>query len=208
MLVNGVKRLGINLSDEVIEKFSIYFHELNRWNSKINLTSLKSEPEIVANLFVDSLAGSLAFDLEKTTSIIDVGSGGGFPGIPLKIAFPHTKMTLVEPKIKKTAFLHHVIGMLSLSDIQVKAQKIEDLVENIEEESLFDYVVAKAISPDDIFPSVHSAIHHKSVVCLYRSQPFGKEQSYFGMELYREIAYDLPFGYGSRVLSLLRPANA
>ncbi|WP_447969919.1 16S rRNA (guanine(527)-N(7))-methyltransferase RsmG [Nitrospira sp. M1] len=207
LLVNGVSHIGITLSDEAISKFIVYFHELCQWNTKVNLTSLSNESDIIVNLFVDSLAGSRAIDVDSEPSIADIGSGGGFPGIPLKIAFPQIALTLVEPKKKKTAFLHHIIGMLSLEGSLVKPNTIQEFVKNEALDCSYDVVVSKAISPEDIFPDVLSLLHRESHMCMYRSQSLGKANSYYGMDLDREVSYELPFGYGRRVVSILKPLS-
>lgn len=207
LLVDGAAHIGLMLSHEAVEKFIIYFHELSRWNAKVNLTSLTKEVDIVVSLFIDSLSISLAFDLEKAQSIIDIGSGGGFPGIPLKIAFPRTRLTLVEPKIKKAAFLHHIIGMLSLDAVCVKAQTIQEVANSNDLSRSYDLVVSKAIKPEDIFPAVLSVLHPEGRVCIYRSCSLGQSNSFFSMDLDREISYELPYGYGCRVLAILKPSR-
>ncbi len=207
VLVKNFSQMGIQLSDESISKFTLYFNELCRWNAKINLTSLTEESDIIVNLFLDSLSASRAFDLRQNIAIIDIGSGGGFPGIPLKIVFPAIKLTLVEPKIKKTAFLQNIIGMLSLNDVSVQAQTIQEFVRVDPASCSYDIVVSKAIRPEDIFPSALSVLHDESRVCIYRSRSLGESNSYFGMDLEREITYTLPSEYGDRVLSILKPAN-
>ena len=206
LLVEGIKSIGLTLPVEAIEKFIVYFQELSRWNAKVNLTSLVNEEDIVVNLFIDSLALSLSCDLSHSRSVIDIGSGGGFPGIPIKIAFPQTNVTLVEPRIKKTAFLHHIIGMLSIDGVSVKAQTIQEYTQGPGIGSSYDLAVSKAIKPEDIFPAVRSVLHQKSRVCLYRSYSLGQSDSYYDMELEREVAYELPYGHGSRMLSILKPA--
>lgn len=206
LLVNGIESIGLTLPGNAIKKFTVYFQELSRWNKKVNLTSLSKEEDIVVNLFIDSLAISLAFDLRKERSILDIGSGGGFPGIPIKIAFPQINLTLVEPKIKKTAFLHHIVGVLSLDQVVVEALTIQEFVQNKRRGRSYDLAMSKAIKPEDIFPAARSVLHHESRACLYRSSSLGRASSYFDMELEREESYELPYGHGSRVLSILKPS--
>ena len=206
LLVNGAAQIGVNLSKDAVEKFILYFNELNRWNQKTNITSLNTDSDIVVNLFIDSLAGSLALDLRTKSSIVDIGSGGGFPGIPIKIAYPDVSMTLIEPKIKKTSFLHHLIGLLSLDDVLVKKHTIQEYEGMESKTPTYDYVMFKAIKPEDLFPSVLSLLHPETRVCIYRSRSIGPEKFHFNMQLDREISYQLPYGYGQRVLTVLRPA--
>lgn len=207
LLVAGSVQVGINLSDDAISKFTLYFDELRKWNAKINLTSLTSEADIITNLFLDSLCGSLALNLGSKSEFLDVGSGGGFPGLPLKIGFPEISVTLVEPKSKKVAFLHHVIGKLSLNEARVKPQTIEDFEKSNKTKNTYDYVLAKAIKPESVIPSALSLLGSKGRVCLYRSGWWDKTTPYLGMDLDREISYELPFGYGKRVLSILKPSS-
>lgn len=205
ILISGAEEFGLTLSDETIKKFLVYFEELTRWNEKINLTGLSSTSDIVVNLFVDSLAFSLAQNHRMGQSFIDIGSGGGFPGLPLKIVFPHISLTLVEPKLKKVAFLHHIIGALSLDDVCVKPQTIQDYVRMPSRPTSYDVVTFKAVKPENLFPTVLSLLHPESRVCIYRSRSIGTGISHFHMLLDREIVYQLPKGYGERVLSVLRP---
>ena len=205
ILASGAENFGLTLSDEAVEKFLIYFSELARWNKKINLTSLKSTSDIVVNLFVDSLAFSLTHNHQKYQTLIDIGSGGGFPGIPIKIVFPQVSLTLVEPKQKKTSFLHHIIGVLSLDNVLVKRQTIQEYACMTSRTSTYDVVVFKAVKPEHIFPSVLSLLHPESRVCIYRSRSIGSGKTHFDMQLDQEIVYQLPHGHGERVLSVLKP---
>ena len=198
---------GISLSERQISQFISYFEELCSWNEKINLTSLGEPTEIVVNLFIDSLVGRFVIESSAEKSIVDIGSGAGFPGVPLAISFPQCHITLVEPKLKKTAFLHHIIGRMDLDNVDVESQTLQELVSREPQNRQYDYIFAKAIRPESIFPSVLSLLHSQSLVGLYRSKGLGQEDSYIGMRLDHEVSYDLPFGYGSRVLSVLKPVN-
>lgn len=99
--------------------FKAYFQEIMDWNLKTNLTAKAGAPGIVNHLFIDSLTLSLQLDFNQLHHIVDVGSGAGIPGIPLKILFPHLKVTLLEVKGKKIEFLNYVIQKLGLTDIDV-----------------------------------------------------------------------------------------
>src|SRR5512136_1652165 len=102
LLVQGGKAFGINLDEKTIEAFEIYLKELLKWNQKINLTAIRSEKGIVLKHFLDSL--SVHPYIPKTCSLLDIGSGAGFPGIPLKITHPDLEMTLIDSVRKKVDF--------------------------------------------------------------------------------------------------------
>ena len=110
--------LGIALGDRETSLFAAYYGELLAWNNKINLISAKSERDIIIKHFIDSLT-LLPYIKDETCRVLDIGSGAGFPGIPLKIAVSSLKVFLLESSRKKTSFLKHVIRSLDLTDAVV-----------------------------------------------------------------------------------------
>jgi 16S rRNA (guanine527-N7)-methyltransferase len=118
LLQKGVAELGLPLEPATLQRFRTYADELLQWNSRINLTGLKTAQEVVVKHFLDSLA--VWPRLKDLQSLADIGTGGGFPGLPLKLALPHLHLTLVEPTGKKTAFLHYVIARLGLAGVEVR----------------------------------------------------------------------------------------
>ncbi|MBE0479058.1 16S rRNA (guanine(527)-N(7))-methyltransferase RsmG [Candidatus Aerophobetes bacterium] len=144
LLELGAKKLGITIAPEKIEKFLIYLEELKLWNRKINLTSLKSDEEILIKHFLDSLSCSILW--KKTPHrLIDIGTGAGFPSLPLKILLPEIKCTLIEAKKKKTVFLEHLIKKLNLEDIRIINARAEDMAREEERES-FDLALSRAVA--------------------------------------------------------------
>jgi 16S rRNA (guanine527-N7)-methyltransferase len=119
LLREGGKVLGFACHPAVLDRFSSYLVELKRWNSKINLTGLKTDQDIIIKLFLDSLA-LLPF-LGESQSLADLGAGAGFPGLVLKIAQPSLALTLVESRGKKAAFLEYVASVLKLTGVEVAA---------------------------------------------------------------------------------------
>ena len=101
-----------------MQQFLYYAEELLKWNTRINLTGLKTVQEVVVKHFLDSLA--VWPRVKDLDSLADIGTGAGFPGLPLKLVLPHLHLTLIEPTAKKTAFLHFVIAHLGLSDVEVR----------------------------------------------------------------------------------------
>ena len=207
LLSRGAKAVGCPLLTEQIEKLFIYFNELCSWNKRVNLTGLKKETDIVVTLFIDSLACGLALNIEKNEKIIDIGSGAGFPGIPLKIAYPKLKIDLVEPRLKKTAFLHHIIGVLGLENIKALSRSAQDLSHDPSFTRVYDKVVSRAIKAESIFPVSCALLNSSGKAVLCRSKRLGSTGPGpgLGMSLVEEIDYELPHGYGSRVLSVLTP---
>ena len=110
ILKSGAKHVGVYLDRQMIHLFLIYLKELQHWNKKFNLTSLQDDREIVIDHFIDSL--SVVPHLPATGSILDVGSGAGFPGLPIKIAKPELAVTLLESKRKKINFLRQVFHLI------------------------------------------------------------------------------------------------
>ena len=205
LLSRGAKTVGCPLLSGQIEQLFIYFKELCSWNNRVNLTGLKKETDIVVTLFIDSLAVGLALNTEKNEKIIDIGSGAGFPGIPLKIAYPELKIDLVEPRLKKTAFLHHIVGVLGLEDIKALSCSAQDLSHDPSFTKVYDKVVSRAIKAESIFPVSCALMSSFGKAVLCRSKRLGSTGLGFGMSLVEEIDYELPHGYGSRVLSVLKP---
>ena len=201
----GARAVGCPLLAEQIEKLFKYFKELCSWNNRVNLTGLKKETDILVTLFIDSLACGLALKIEKNEKIIDIGSGAGFPGIPLKIAYPNLNIDLVEPRLKKTAFLHHVIGVLGLENIKALSRTAQDLSHDPSFIGVYDKIVSRAIKPESIFPISSTLMNSSGKAVLCRSKKLGSKGSGFGMSLVEEIDYELPHGYGKRVLSVLKP---
>ncbi len=123
--------------------FDVYLHELLEWNKKFNLTAITDPAEIKLKHFEDSL--SLLQTIQLTDqSLIDIGAGAGFPGIPLKIACPGIKLTLVEATRKKTEFLRHIISVLDLKDVEVLWGRAEELAKDKRES--FDIAVSRAVA--------------------------------------------------------------
>jgi len=117
LLTEGVAALGLELAPATLEHLQIYLEELKLWNAKTNLTGLKTDRDIVIKHFLDSLA-VLPF-LDGVASVVDLGSGGGFPGLVLKLARPQLALTLVEARQRKAAFLEYLAARFKLTGVQV-----------------------------------------------------------------------------------------
>ncbi len=143
LLKNGSREVGVTLNRQMMTLLLMYFHELKVWNQKFNLTSLRNDRALVLDHFIDSL--SVVPHLPPTGTLMDIGSGAGFPGLPIKIAKPSLDVTLVEAKRKKINFLRQMILLLNLSQITAVHGRIEKLAAG-SESGLFDMLVARAFA--------------------------------------------------------------
>ena len=149
VLNEGAARLGIDLDGEQVERFRSYYDELISWNEKVNLTAVAGWEEVQERHFLDSLAVGSALPatvLDGSDRLLDVGSGAGFPGLPLKIAFPRIDVTLLESTAKKTAFLRHVVDTLGLEGIDVVTGRAEEEAHRPELRERFGSVVSRAVA--------------------------------------------------------------
>jgi len=117
ILKEGIAALGLQLAPAVLEHLRVYLEELKLWNARTNLTALKTDRDIVIKHFLDSLA-VLPF-LDGVASMADLGSGGGFPGLVLKLARPEITLTLVEARERKAAFLEYLAARFKLTGVEV-----------------------------------------------------------------------------------------
>lgn len=138
------KRIDIEFNDKQLDQFYEYMNLLLEWNKKINLTAIIEVEEIILKHFIDSLTINKYIGENKT--LVDVGTGAGFPGIPLKIYRPDLKVTLVDSLNKRINFLNEVISKLDLKDINTVHNRIEDFGKDKKYRESFDYVTARAVA--------------------------------------------------------------
>lgn len=141
-----LNELGITLTDKQRQQFDKFYELLVEWNKVMNLTGITEYEEVNEKHFVDSLSIVKAIDMESVESVIDVGTGAGFPGIPLKIAFPHLKVVLLDSLNKRINFLNEVIAELGLTDIKTIHGRAEDYAKQTEYREKFDLCVSRAVA--------------------------------------------------------------
>jgi 16S rRNA (guanine527-N7)-methyltransferase len=149
ILKSGARSLGIDLTGRQIEQFETYYRELIAWNARMNLTAITDYQEVQTGHFLDSLTIITALSPEERTrplSIIDIGTGAGLPGLPLKIILPHARLVLLEATAKKCQFLRHLTDKLGLPDTEIVNARAEDAARDPSYREKFDLVLARAVA--------------------------------------------------------------
>lgn len=141
-----LKQLDIILTDFQIEQFMVYYEMLEEWNQVMNLTAITEYNDVLKKHFIDSLSLCKAYDTSKNITCIDVGTGAGFPGLALKIAYPNMKVTLLDSLQKRIQFLDAVIQKLDLSDIETVHGRAEDYAKSGMLREKFDLCVSRAVA--------------------------------------------------------------
>jgi 16S rRNA (guanine527-N7)-methyltransferase len=144
-----VRLFGIRLDEAQVEQFWRFGEMLEEWNRRLNLTRIPPE-EYVPLHFLDSLAAAAAHNFAESRSLIDVGTGAGFPGIPLKIAFPHLRVTLLDSTRKRLAFLDAVIQELDLDETRTLHARAEEAARNPLHRERYDAAAARAVARMDV----------------------------------------------------------
>lgn len=134
------------VSDKQWEQFETYFRELVEWNEKMNLTAITEREQVYMKHFYDSLSLSFFVPMHGISTLADIGSGAGFPSLPLKIMFPHLKVTIVDSLNKRIQFLNHLVQSLQLTNVGCIHGRAEDVARKSEFRDRFDLVTARAVA--------------------------------------------------------------
>jgi len=148
-LESGAQKLGLYLSPGQLEQFEVYYRELVDWNKRINLTSITDYEDVHVKHFLDSLTVTTAInpkDAGKSLRVIDVGTGAGLPGVPLKILLPGIRLTLLEATAKKAKFLEHLIDRLGLDDVEIVVGRAEEVAHDVQYREKFNIVLSRAVA--------------------------------------------------------------
>ena len=192
LLIDGAARLGINLSAGEADAFMTYLEELLKWNERINLTAIRDRREVVLHHFLDSLTLMKGFDSLGGTlstapkgapssiegrSLLDIGTGGGFPAIPLAIVNPGLRVTPVDSTEKKIHFLKHIVRVLKLNNVNPIHLRVEAGTAPKELSNSFDYVTTRAFASLDKVISMSGPYLKRGGAILAMKGPKGKEEA-------------------------------
>jgi 16S rRNA (guanine527-N7)-methyltransferase len=200
-LVTSTKGLGISLTEQQSEQFLVYLSQLLAWNKTINLTSITDPFEIVTKHFVDSLTALSAYKFPSHSLVVDVGSGAGFPGIPVKIVQSDLRLLLIEPSQKKCSFLHSIVGALRLKQVSIYSGELKQYATQ-EPHVLADVIVLRALRFDEIAGPAAFILKPTGHLLLFRTERMDELTSQaFRVESNHDFV--LPMNHGSRVVTVL-----
>ena len=183
---------GFPLAPVQLDQFVTYWRELKRWNARMNLTSIRTDREIIIKHFLDSLSVLQCFDIKPGDSVIDIGTGAGFPGLPIKIYIPDIKLVLVEPSSKKVSFLRFLISQLSRNrqsttsssweNPRIVAQRAEECTKNSRHITAYDWVLTRYVA----------SLEESVAYCLPLLKPNGTWVAYKSPDVQHEIQQATP----------------
>ncbi|REK72029.1 16S rRNA (guanine(527)-N(7))-methyltransferase RsmG [Paenibacillus paeoniae] len=144
--VEAIRERGISLSEQQLQQFELYYTMLVEWNERMNLTGITERAAVYEKHFYDSVSLAFYTDMNKVERLADIGSGAGFPSIPLKICFPHLQVLIVDSLNKRIGFLNALSEQLGLSNVQCVHGRAEDIARLAEHRDQYDLVTARAVA--------------------------------------------------------------
>jgi 16S rRNA (guanine527-N7)-methyltransferase len=203
LLADGLEKIGFGFNEQQIKAFLTYLEELKKWNRAYNLTGLKTDREIIIKHFLDSLLFARALPPQALT-LADIGSGAGFPGMPIKIMLPHLTVFLIEPTQKKAVFLKHICNKLQLENVEIIDKRIEDI-----KEFHVDAAVTRALySIREFIDKAKDILNNNGVLILSKGPGLEKELAVLSKDELAGISREdiiLPFENAFRHIVSVRP---
>ncbi len=201
LLVEGLHRMSLNLSNQMIDQLMAYLNLIEKWNRVYNLTAIRERDEMIKLHFLDSLSILNHLEMEH---VLDVGSGAGFPGIVLAITKPELKMTVMDSVNKKTTFMQQVKSELSLTNLNVVNARVEDYQPTI----LFDGVITRAFSSiQNMLLMTQHTLQKNGAWLAMKSKDVKKELEALDQNQYTLISLEVPFINAERYLVKIKKEN-
>lgn len=209
----AMAQAGIDLSERQMEQYELYYQLLVEWNEKINLTAITDHDEVYLKHFYDSVTLGLHVDaFHQPIQLCDVGAGAGFPSIPLKIAFPHIKVTIVDSLNKRIQFLEQLIEALGLEGVSCYHDRAETFGQNPTFRASFDFVTARAVARMSVLSELCLPLVKKEGYFVAMKAASSKEElddakqaiATLGGKLEKDIAFELPLDAGERHIVLIK----
>lgn len=176
LIKEGAEILDIQIDQGHMDKFAVHALELMKWTTKTNLTTITDPLEVAVKHYLDSLVPAPM--IEPDSTLLDIGSGGGFPGIPLKILMPSLSVTLIDASRKKVSFLMHVIRTLGLDHIVARHIRAEDLAKERYLANTYDVIISRALSSmDDMVAMARPLLAEGGVIMALKSNVTGSEMA-------------------------------
>ena len=204
---NEVKQLGIDIDDEKIKQLEKYYELLTMWNKKMNLTAITEKKDVYLKHFYDSLTICKVIDLNNEDSFCDIGTGAGFPGIVIKIFFPHLKMTLIDSLNKRIEFLRVVCWELDLTNVSLVHGRAEEFAK--ENRDSFDVVTARAVSSFNVLleyamPIVKKDKYFIAMRGVDDSKSGNNALKVLSSNIVKKECFNLPYENSSRCIILVK----
>jgi 16S rRNA (guanine527-N7)-methyltransferase len=215
LLYKGAGELGITLSREQVSLFTSYYHELMFWNTIAGITSYRNREDVYAFMFLDSIAGAELLEESPAGRAIDMGTGGGFPGLPLKILDPAMELVLMDSSEKKIQFLTNLVHSLHIDGVSVVKGRAEQYARLSGYREAFDSVYVRAFAPLDVL--LELTVPYLRVggrVLAWKGPACGNEISAaeaigesLGVRIEKSLSYRLPLAGQERTILVVRKEN-
>lgn len=212
LFASMLEEKGIVLSPRQLEQFERYYELLVEWNEKMNLTAITEKQEVYLKHFFDSISAAFYFDFNQELSLCDVGAGAGFPSIPIKICFPHLKVSIVDSLQKRITFLNHLASELGLDNVFFHHDRAETFAQRPEQRESYDLVMARAVARLSVLSELCIPLAKKGGNFLAMKAAAGQEElgqakkaiQVLGGEVADIQNFQLPFEESERTIITIR----
>lgn len=210
--MQSLKEQGIELSEKQVQQFHLYFETLVEWNEKMNLTAITDQPSVYLKHFYDSISAAFYINFNDIESLCDVGAGAGFPSIPVKICFPHLKVTIVDSLNKRIQFLHHLSDVLELENMQFVHSRAEDFGQMGQYREKFDLVTARAVARLSVLSELCAPLVKNDGIFVAMKAASGEEEltdakkaiQVLGTKLMDQYKFSLPIENSERTIYVFK----